>query len=255
MKLIDRLRALYRGDDEETRRFHLALAAFDLATIIFLIASSFYQGSPAVEAIDAVIGVAILIELAARIAASRSPRREFFSPFTIADVIVVASLLAPVLGEGFAFLRVLRLLRLLNAYKLFRKTRPAGGYFARNERTIVAATHLAIFLFVSTAVVYESQRRINDQIANYVDAFYYTVTTLTTTGYGDITLKGHAGRLLAAALMIIGVSLFLRLIHAALRPNKVEFKCPDCGLKDHDIDAVHCKACGRILNIEDEGAV
>ncbi|NWG93276.1 MAG: two pore domain potassium channel family protein [Parvularculaceae bacterium] len=255
MKLIDRLRALYRGDDEETRRFHLALAAFDLATIIFLIASSFYQGSPAVEAMDAVIGVAILIELAARIAASRSPRREFFSPFTIADVIVVASLLAPILGEGFAFLRILRLLRLLNAYKLFRKTRPAGGYFARNDRTIVAATHLAIFLFVSTAVVYESQRRINDQIANYVDAFYYTVTTLTTTGYGDITLKGHAGRLLAAALMIIGVSLFLRLIHAALRPNKVEFKCPDCGLKDHDIDAVHCKTCGRILNIEDEGAV
>jgi voltage-gated potassium channel len=55
--------------------------------------------------------------------------------------------------------------------------------------------------------------------------------------------------------MIVGVSLFLRLVHAALRPSKVDFKCPDCGLKRHDIDAVHCKACGRLLNIEDEGAV
>jgi voltage-gated potassium channel len=255
MRLIDRLRALYRGDDAETRRFHFALAVFDLATIIFLIGSSFFQGSPLVEAIDAVIGVAILVELAARIAASRSPRREFLSLFTIADVIVVASLLAPILGEGFAFLRVLRLLRLMNAYRVFRERRSAGGYFARNDKTIVAATHLAIFLFVSTAIVYESQRRINDQITNYVDAFYYTVTTLTTTGYGDITLKGHSGRLLAAALMIVGVSLFLRLVHAALRPSKVDFKCPDCGLKRHDIDAVHCKACGRLLNIEDEGAV
>ena len=30
-------------------------------------------------------------------------------------------------------------------------------------------------------------------------------------------------------------------------------KCPACGLMRHDIDAVHCKACGQILNIPDEG--
>ena len=55
--------------------------------------------------------------------------------------------------------------------------------------------------------------------------------------------------------MIFGVSLFLRLVQVMLRPVRVEFACPDCGLSRHDFDAVHCKACGRLLNIRNEGAV
>jgi len=33
----------------------------------------------------------------------------------------------------------------------------------------------------------------------------------------------------------------------------VHYTCPDCGLKEHDADAVHCKHCGRVLNIETAG--
>jgi voltage-gated potassium channel len=33
----------------------------------------------------------------------------------------------------------------------------------------------------------------------------------------------------------------------------VRFACPTCGLQRHEPDAVHCKACGMILNIPDEG--
>jgi voltage-gated potassium channel len=55
--------------------------------------------------------------------------------------------------------------------------------------------------------------------------------------------------------MIFGVSLFLRLVQVMLRPPKVEHKCPQCGLKRHEFDAIHCKACGHILAIEDEGAI
>jgi voltage-gated potassium channel len=53
--------------------------------------------------------------------------------------------------------------------------------------------------------------------------------------------------------MIIGVSLFLRLVQTIFRPSKVLFKCPDCGLMRHDHDAVHCKHCGRVLPIESSG--
>ena len=31
-------------------------------------------------------------------------------------------------------------------------------------------------------------------IGNYLDALYFTVATLTTTGFGDITLTGTTGR-------------------------------------------------------------
>jgi voltage-gated potassium channel len=168
---------------------------------------------------------------------------------------VIVSLLLPILGEGFAFLRVLRLLRLLRSYQILKHLRSDSAVFNRHEKTIVASINLAIFLFFMTALVYETQHHSNDQIRNYVDALYFTVTTLTTTGFGDITLKGTWGRLLAVVIMIVGVSLFLRLVQVMIRPGKVEHKCPDCGLKRHDYDAVHCKACGRVLNIEDEGAV
>ena len=63
----------------------------------------------------------------------------------------------------------------------------------------------------------------------------------------------QAGRLLAVVIMFVGVGLFLRLLQAIFRPSKVRFECPDCGLLIHDVDAVHCKHCGRVLHIPDEG--
>jgi voltage-gated potassium channel len=55
-------------------------------------------------------------------------------------------------------------------------------------------------------------------------------------------------------IMIFGVALFLRLVQTIFRPAKVNLPCPDCGLNRHDPDAVHCKHCGRLLNIPTEGA-
>src|SRR3546814_12734925 len=88
---------------------------------------------------------------------------------------------------------------------------------------------------------------------SYLDALYFTVTTLTTTGFGDITMTGPLGRLLAVGIMLVGVALFFRLAQAIFRPAKVRFNCPDCGLQRHDIDAVHCQHCGLKIEIPDEG--
>jgi len=111
-----------------------------------------------------------------------------------------------------------------------------------------------VFIFVMTGIVYETQKSHNNQIVNYADALYFTVTALTTTGFGDITLPGTIGRLITVVIMIFGVTLFLNLAKALLAPAKVRFPCPICGLQRHDSDAVHCKACGTVLNIPDEGS-
>ena len=83
--------------------------------------------------------------------------------------------------------------------------------------------NLGVFIFIVTSVVYVTQHAVNPKIANYVDALYFTITTLTTTGFGDITLEGPGGRLLAILIMFVGVGLFLRLLQAIFRPNKVRF--------------------------------
>ena len=52
--------------------------------------------------------------------------------------------------------------------------------------------------------------------------------------------------------MICGITLFVRLAQTLMRPGKVRFQCPTCGLMRHDLDAVHCKACGQMLNIPND---
>jgi voltage-gated potassium channel len=166
---------------------------------------------------------------------------------------VIATLLAPALVENFAFLRILRALRLLRSYHVMRDLRGRYAFVKRNEDIIESVLNLVVFVFIVTALVFVFQVRTNPGIDNYVDALYFTVTTLTTTGFGDITLVGDSGRLLAVTIMVLGVALFLRLVQTIFRPQKVRFDCPDCGLSRHDPDAVHCKHCGRVLHIETEG--
>jgi voltage-gated potassium channel len=247
------LTELYNGDTPRGMAFRYCLLLFDAITIGFLIASSFLNRTPVVEAADAVIGAGILIDFMARLWISRNRFSDLASPFGLADIAVIISLLAPIVGEGLAFLRVARIFRLLRSPQMLNRLKRDFSFVRENEQAVIAAVNLAIFIFVMTAIVYETQHGVNDKIGNYLDALYFTVTALTTTGFGDITLIGESGKLIAVVIMIAGVSLFLRLVQVMLRPQKVIHKCPRCGLLRHDPDAVHCKACGQILDIEDEG--
>ena len=254
MPFVQQLKRLYEGESESSQRFRYGLLIFDLSTMLFLVASSFLQWRQT-EIADVIIGLVILADVAARFLISAEKKRFFLNPFGLIDLVVVISLLAPLVGEGLAFLRIARAFRLLRSYQILKRLRQDSGWFARHEQTVLASLNLAVFIFVMTAIVYETQHYSNDQIANYADALYFTVTALTTTGFGDIVLKGTWGRLISVIIMVFGVSLFLRLVQVLLRPEKVEHKCPHCGLKLHDHDAVCCKHCGNVLNIEDEGAV
>ncbi|GMA55390.1 hypothetical protein GCM10025857_67470 [Alicyclobacillus contaminans] len=110
-----------------------------------------------------------------------------------------------------------------------------------------------MFIFVITAVVYVSQVHINDDINNYIDALYFTIATLTTTGFGDITLVGHDGPYSGGSYHDLWYLIILRLIQTIFRPGKVRYECPSCGLNRHDHDAIHCKHCGEVIHITTEG--
>lgn len=252
--LRERIQGLYFGDDMRARKFRYGLICFDVATIAVFLISPLGGHQPWMIALDLVLGILLSIEFLARLWAQRKPMRHLFSLTAAADLIVIASLLLPVFLENFAFLRIARALRLLRSYHLLRDLRRDSEWFRRHEDIIQRTINLGVFIFIVTSVVYVTQHNINPQITNYVDALYFTITTLTTTGFGDITLTGHGGRLLAVIIMVVGVGLFLRLLQAIFRPNKVRFECPACALRLHDADAVHCKHCGLVLHIPDDGA-
>ena len=220
--------------------------------LVIIVVTTFVPGNSTLEWLDIVFGVLILADFVARLAISRDRLRELAHPASWADMAAIVSFLAPIAGEAAGFLRILRTVRLLHTYQLLARLRKDSNWFRRHEDVVLAVVNLFVFLFVMSGIVYASQYGRNSGINNYVDALYFTVTALTTTGFGDITLEGTFGRFISIVIMILGVTLFLMLVRVLLRPTKVRFRCPTCALMRHDPDAVHCKACGTVLQIPDE---
>ncbi|MFZ4761549.1 MAG: potassium channel family protein [Alphaproteobacteria bacterium] len=255
LALKQKITDLYEGDSQTAHRFRYTLLVLDVVTILFLIGSTFFYGHTVVEWIDVLFGIYIAIDFFARLWIATKKPAFFLSPLNLADLVAMVSFLAPLLGGNFAFLRSLRVLRLLRSYRLQDRLRKDFLYFRQHEDVIMSATNLFIFVFIMTELVFVTQVGDNPNVRNFLDAMYFTIAALTTTGFGDVTLQGDAGRALSIIIMIFGVSLFLRLIQTMFRPSKVRFPCDACGLFLHESDAVHCKHCGKVLAIPSDGDV
>lgn len=250
------LRELYYGADRRAARFQYGLLLFDVATILFFLIVTFVADAPWLIYADVILAVVLSLDFAARLYIAPQPGRYMLHWVTIADLIVILSLIVPLLTDNYttlAFLRVLRAVRLARSYHLFGMLRRRHKWVQEHEDALHSAIHMVLFLFVTTAIVYVQQFGKNPAIGSYTDALYYTVATLTTTGFGDITLVGEGGKLLSVLIMIVGIALFVRLVQTIFRPAKVKHRCPECGLIRHDPDAVHCKHCGEVLDIKNEG--
>ena len=248
------IRLLYTGQSQRARRFRYGLIVFDAVTIVYFIATAALPATPITTSVNAGLGLLIFLDLAARFWTSDNPRRELTRIYNLADLIVLLSLLlAPLVASSFAFLRVLRGLRLIHAYHLLRDLRRESLFFRRHEDAILAMVNLFVFIFVTTSFVFVLAFDEEAGLPGYVDALYFTVATLTTTGFGDITMTTTEGKLLSVFIMVVGVALFVQLARAIFQPSKIKYKCPECGLNRHEPDAVHCKHCGESLKIETAG--
>lgn len=247
------LRDLYFGKTRQAKLFRYALLAFDIVSILFFIVSSLLPDATWIYVVDVLVAIVIMADVAARLWISEQPLKLAFQVTTILDFIVILTLLLPTLISSLLFLRVMRALRLLRTYRVLQDLREEVLFFRRNEELILSVVNLGVFVFIMTALVYVLQKETNPQITNYIDALYFTVTALTTTGFGDVVLTNTTGRLLSVLIMVIGVALFLRMVQTIFRPERVQVKCSGCGLNRHDADAVHCKHCGKVMMIETDG--
>jgi len=227
--------------------------ALDLATISYFVSQSLTNEQAPLGPLTLAFGAYVLADFCARLWIARRKLRFLLSLPSIADMIVMVSMLAPLIADNLGFLRVARMLRLLRSYHVLRDLRTHWPWFRRHEEIIESAVNLFVFLFLVTSLVYVFEANDNPDIDNFLDALYFTVTTLTTTGFGDITMRDTEGRLIAVVIMVFGVALFLRLVQTLFRPVKAHFTCPTCGLNRHDPDAIHCKHCGETVNIPTHG--
>jgi len=200
--------------------------------------------------VDIFIAAVIALDFIARLYIERHKWRFFLRATNLADLLVIATLVVPTAAQNLIFLRVLRVIRLVRAYEYLDQKHAFSKWLNVNSFVVSKVVNLVVFIFIMTAVVYVNQVRQNENINDYLDALYFTITSLTTTGYGDLVLVGDSGRWISIVVMVLGVSLFLQLIRAIAIGDKVREPCPACHLSLHDRDAAHCKRCGADLYTE-----
>lgn len=128
----------------------------------------------------------------------------------------------PILPAGLQSLRVLRLLRLL---RLLRVARIARRLFSFDG--LRYAAFLALLTLVGGAAAFQAAER-SEQGVSFADSLWWAMTTMTTVGYGDVLPKTDLGRVIASAVMVIGIG-FIALLTGAvaerfLRPVVAEIE-------------------------------
>jgi len=114
----------------------------------------------------------------------------------------------PILRVG-RFVRILRVIQLIRAIRASQKL--SQILFRNKMQTGVASVSVTAFLlimFCSVAVLLCEHQDPNANIKTSGDALWWSVTTITTVGYGDRFPVTTQGRLVATLLMFSGIGMF-----------------------------------------------
>ena len=244
---------LYEGFGMRPYIFRWVLLALDAASVAFFLWAPFQDRTGAFYLIDISIVLFIALDFGARMWISRPRYKFLLNPLNLADIVVIVTLILPMFFNNLGALRILRAIRLVRAFTFLRRLKNVSGFLREHAEVIDRVVNLVVFILIMTALVYSTQVTQNENINNYFDALYFTVTTLTTTGYGDVLPVGPMGKFLSIVIMVLGITLFLRLAQAIVRPSKVKHECTKCGLLRHEPDALNCKHCGEPIKIPTHG--
>ena len=150
-----------------------------------------------------------------------------FSLFAIIDLLAILPSYRP--------LRILRILLIFRLFKLFRYSNSIKVFSdviaSKRFELITLAIFFGFLVFIASIAIYLFENTASGgHIRHLYDAFYWSVVTISTVGYGDITPQTVGGRLVTVALILTGLgvlSFFTSIIVSAfndkmltLRENK-----------------------------------
>src|SRR5580698_789636 len=102
-------------------------------------------------------------------------------------------------------LRPLRLLRLLVLIEVLQK---AIGDAFRGRIVVYTVSGVLLLIYTASLAVFDKERYLHGATINsFGKALWWSITTVTTVGYGDVYPVTNTGRVIAVLLMIGGISL------------------------------------------------
>uniref|UniRef100_A0AAV1UP37 Ion transport domain-containing protein n=1 Tax=Peronospora matthiolae TaxID=2874970 RepID=A0AAV1UP37_9STRA len=211
-------------------------------------------------ALEAFFTVVFSVEYFLRTASLRHPGRFMLSMMGFIDVCaLVPSYLAFILPDArpLLHLAVLRIFRVMRVFRLLRLARfvDAGAALSDNiqsnkRRIAVFLVALFTMIIVIGCAMYLIEGDRHD-FSNIPISLYWTVVTMTTVGYGDISPETILGRMLATVVMFVGYGMIacpLVLNQTGSQDILTEVvECPRCFRRLHQDDANFCRVCGTAL--------
>lgn len=201
------------------------------------------------------------VEYLLRLYSVRNRLKYTCSFFGIIDLLAILPTYLMLFIDGAEVLSVVRVLRLIRVFRVFKLVR----YLDEMSLLIIALRSsrrkIVVFLgtVITTVIVIGAMMYVIEGGKNgFTDiptGIYWAIVTLTTVGYGDIHPVTPFGKFVAAVIMILGygviavptgiVSVELQ---EATRSKKARRKCHECGLTNHEMDALYCKRCGTKMD-------
>jgi voltage-gated potassium channel len=124
------------------------------------------------------------------------------SPMAIIDLLAILPYYRP--------LRVLRILLIFRLFKILRYANSLKEFLQvikerKFELFTLALLYITVVFFSSTIMfIYEGPVGVNPKIVDFFDALYWSIITISTVGYGDVTPITIEGKLVTLILIIAG---------------------------------------------------
>lgn len=201
------------------------------------------------------------LEYFIRIYSVRKPLNYIFSFYGVIDLLSLLPGYLDIFFPDTHYLLVVRSLRLLRIFRIFKMVQ-----FVNESRLLGASIwesrqRIGVFLFVVVvliiimgSVMYVVERPFNPDFSSIPQSIYWSVVTLTTVGYGDISPVTALGKSIASLVMILGYAILAvptGIITVSLLSKSKDTlstqTCPNCLKQGHDTDAAFCKYCGSQL--------
>ncbi len=220
---------------------------------------------PLLYAVEWGFTILFTIEYTIRIVCVRRPWLYIRSFYGIVDLLSILPTYLSLFVVGSHAMIVIRALRLLRVFRVFKLARYVGEASvlmdalraSRAKITVFLLTVLSIVLIVGSLMYLIEGTHPDSGFTSIPASIYWTIVTMTTVGYGDITPQTIPGKTLASMLMILGYGIIAvptgivtAEISAASRQQRITTHvCPNCHRAGHEPDATNCKFCGSSLQL------
>lgn len=258
---------IFEADTPEGKAFDVALLILIAASVLTVMLESVEplqkKYAEIFTIVEWVFTIFFTIEYLLRLYCVLRPMKYATSFFGIVDLLaVLPSYLALVLptAQYFLIIRAFRLIRIFRIFKMahFIKEGDIIIQALRSSRAKITVflTFVSLLVIIIGAIMYLIEGGENDGFSSIPRGIYWSIVTLTTVGYGDITPQTELGQLISAVVMIMGYAIIAVPTGIVSAEFVKEYKslktntqsCRYCGREGHDNDAIHCKHCGERLN-------